>query len=89
MASQESDGRVSDPAVLTVARFVGVDHCELVVGRVADQMSNDPLPPSRFEAKTTSRPSLRTLGIMSLALVFRLDTAAGEPNAPGEVSRLT
>src|ERR671910_3169783 len=67
-ASHESEGRDSPKPVLTLGpRLTGADHESLTLARVADQISGPPRPPTRFDEKTISRPSLRTFGWMSLA----------------------
>jgi hypothetical protein len=59
---------VSPNAVLTFERrLTAADHGASTLARVADQMSWPPLPPARFEEKTTSSPSLWTFGWMSFA----------------------
>jgi hypothetical protein len=47
--------------------LTGADHGALNLARVEIQMSWVPIPPTRFDEKTTSSPSLRTFGWMSFA----------------------
>jgi hypothetical protein len=85
---QESDGRVSLAAVFTAApRFTGVDHGSRTFLRLDTQMSCVPAPPARFEVKTSSRPSLRTFGWMSVAVAsFSPEIGEAGPN-PSPTSR--
>src|SRR4026209_1132373 len=86
----DSEGRLSAAAVLTPPpRFTGADHGAPKASRVATQMSWAPSPPARFDEKTTSSPSLRTLGWMSFAALFRPDTAVDPPKFQPETFWLT
>src|SRR6185295_2157446 len=86
----DSEGRLSAAVVLMAApRFTGVDHGAPKSSRFATQMSCAPSPPARLEEKTTSSPSLRTFGWMSLAALLRPDTAFDPPKLHPESFRLT
>src|SRR5262245_16974254 len=79
-AFRDNEGRVSPAAVLTpLPTFTGVDHAAPKLARVETQMSWTPRPPARFEENTTSSPSLRTFGWMSLAVASLTPAAAADP----------
>ena len=74
----------SRPAVVFTfpPRFTGVDHGPFGPLRVDVQMSWPPSPPVRLDANTTSRPSRRTFGWMSVAELFSSVTGSGGPKLP-------
>jgi hypothetical protein len=71
-------------------RFTAADHGAPTLARVADQMSWPPMPPARFDEKTTSSPSLRTFGWMSFAAAsFSSAIGVAAPKLRCPVFRLT
>jgi hypothetical protein len=77
LPSRESDGRDSPAAVFTTAAMLtGADQGSAIRARVEAQMSWPPCPPARLDESTTSSPSARTFGWMSLP-VASLSAATG------------